>query len=63
MINRLKVTTSSVVVPIGLLHMGAARHRALLYKVLAGDLGMPCRITNGRRMSGGGASLFQCKCG
>lgn len=52
MINRLKVQTASVVVPIGLLHMGAARHRALLYKVLAGNLGLPCRILKGRRLVG-----------
>lgn len=53
MINRLKVQTASVVVPIGLLHMGAARHRALLYKVLADDLGMPCRILKGEGLPGG----------
>jgi len=52
MINALKVQTASCVVPIGLLHMGAARHRALLFKVLAGDLGMPCRIIKGRRLLG-----------
>ncbi|KAL4448958.1 hypothetical protein ABPG77_007675 [Micractinium sp. CCAP 211/92] len=64
LINRIKVQSASVVVPIGLLHMGAARHRALLFKVLAGDLGLPCRIVRsaagkawgglrGRKASGG----------
>ena len=43
---------ASVVVPIGLLAMGAARHRALLFKVLADELGMPCRILKGRRLPG-----------
>jgi hypothetical protein len=52
MINRLKVQTASVVVPIGLLAMGAARHRALLFKILADELRMPCRILKGRRLPG-----------
>jgi hypothetical protein len=56
MINRLKVAASSVVVPLGLLHMGADRHRALLFKTLAGDLGLPCRVVKGRRLKGGGAA-------
>ena len=52
MINRLKVQGASVVVLIGLLHMGADRHRALLYKALADGLGLPCRIVKGRRLEG-----------
>lgn len=55
---------ASVVVPIGLLAMGAARHRALLYKVLADELGMPCRILKGRRLPGGPrhAALCSARC-
>lgn len=55
LINRIKVQCASVVVPIGLLHMGAARHRALLFKVLAGDLGLPCRVVRGAAGEAGGA--------
>ena len=54
MINSLKVQSALCVVPIGLLHMGSARHRALLYKVLASDLGLPCRVTKSRCVPGAG---------
>ncbi len=49
---RCPAAAASVVVPIGLLAMGAARHRALLFKVLADELGMPCRVLKGRRLPG-----------
>lgn len=60
MINRLRVQSASVVVPIGLLHMGSARHRALLYKALSGDLGMQCRIVKGRRPDGEPPAVAAC---
>ncbi|KAM2878207.1 hypothetical protein FF1_013830 [Malus domestica] len=37
----------SVVVPIGSLSVGLCRHRALLFKVLADTIGLPCRIAKG----------------
>ncbi|XWS55956.1 hypothetical protein CRYUN_Cryun09bG0044400 [Craigia yunnanensis] len=43
----LKVCLGSVVVPIGSLSVGLCRHRALLFKVLADTINLPCRIVKG----------------
>ncbi|XP_073033282.1 serine/threonine-protein kinase CTR1-like [Primulina eburnea] len=37
----------SIVLPIGSLSIGLCRHRALLFKVLADIIGIPCRIAKG----------------
>ncbi|KAL4339347.1 hypothetical protein GQ457_08G018550 [Hibiscus cannabinus] len=43
----LKDCLGSVVVPIGSLSIGLCRHRALLFKVLADMIDLPCRISKG----------------
>ncbi|KDP37292.1 hypothetical protein JCGZ_06746 [Jatropha curcas] len=43
----LKDCLGSVVVPIGSLSIGLCRHRALLFKVLADTIDLPCRIARG----------------
>ncbi|KAK7320191.1 hypothetical protein RJT34_04927 [Clitoria ternatea] len=43
----LKATLGSMVLPLGSLTIGLARHRALLFKVLADSLGIPCRLVKG----------------
>ncbi|GMI96635.1 SUGAR-INSENSITIVE 1, CONSTITUTIVE TRIPLE RESPONSE 1 [Hibiscus trionum] len=43
----LKDCLGSVVVPIGSLSIGLCRHRALLFKVLADMIDLPCRIAKG----------------
>ncbi|KAF8006832.1 hypothetical protein BT93_K0982 [Corymbia citriodora subsp. variegata] len=43
----LKDCLGSVVVPIGSLSVGLCRHRALLFKVLADMIDLPCRIAKG----------------
>ncbi|KAI3471980.1 hypothetical protein Pfo_028668 [Paulownia fortunei] len=43
----LKDCLGSVVLPIGSLSVGLCRHRALLFKVLADIIGLPCRIARG----------------
>ncbi|XP_002972276.2 serine/threonine-protein kinase CTR1 [Selaginella moellendorffii] len=47
--NRLKLMqiSGSVVLPIGLIKAGLSRHRALLFKVLADSVGLPCRLVRG----------------
>ncbi|XP_062222042.1 probable serine/threonine-protein kinase SIS8 isoform X2 [Phragmites australis] len=52
MISSLRTSTGSVVVPLGLLKIGLARHRALLFKVLADSLNVPCRLLKGRQYTG-----------
>ncbi|BAT85819.1 Serine/threonine-protein kinase [Vigna angularis] len=46
-INDLRDRIGSVVVPIGSLSTGLCRHRAVLFKVLADTIGLPCRIAKG----------------
>ncbi|XP_039160728.1 serine/threonine-protein kinase CTR1 [Eucalyptus grandis] len=45
--HELKDCLGSVVVPIGSLSVGLCRHRALLFKVLADMIDLPCRIAKG----------------
>ncbi|TKY62038.1 Serine/threonine-protein kinase CTR1 [Spatholobus suberectus] len=46
-INDLRDCSGSVVVPIGSLSTGLCRHRAVLFKVLADTIDLPCRIAKG----------------
>ncbi|KAL5174725.1 putative serine/threonine-protein kinase SIS8 [Glycine soja] len=48
----LKATLGSMVLPLGSLTIGLARHRALLFKVLADTLGIPCRLVKGLQYMG-----------
>ncbi|ONM14054.1 Protein kinase superfamily protein [Zea mays] len=45
--KKLKKRQKCVVVPIGGLSIGFCRHRAILFKVLADFIGLPCRIAQG----------------
>ncbi|CAN8312455.1 unnamed protein product [Cochlearia groenlandica] len=48
----LKATLCSMVLPLGSLTIGLARHRALLFKVLCDSVGVPCRIVKGQQYTG-----------
>ncbi|KAE8662076.1 Serine/threonine-protein kinase CTR1 [Hibiscus syriacus] len=48
----LKTTLGSMVLPLGSLTIGLARHRALLFKVLADGVGIPCRLVKGKHYTG-----------
>ncbi|XP_047330565.1 probable serine/threonine-protein kinase SIS8 [Impatiens glandulifera] len=48
----LKVTIGSMVLPLGSVTIGLARHRALLFKVLADNVGIPCRLVKGQQYTG-----------
>ncbi|KAL4578815.1 hypothetical protein LXL04_014946 [Taraxacum kok-saghyz] len=50
--STLKSTLGSLVLPLGSLKIGMARHRALLFKVLADSVGIPCRIEKGKQYIG-----------
>ncbi|KAL8110951.1 hypothetical protein AgCh_026642 [Apium graveolens] len=49
---KLKETLGSMVLPLGSLTIGLARHRALLFKVLADSVGIPCRLIKGQQYTG-----------
>ncbi|KAK9668832.1 hypothetical protein RND81_13G089800 [Saponaria officinalis] len=48
----LKSTLRSMVLPLGSLTIGLARHRALLFKVLADSVDIPCRLVKGQSYTG-----------
>ncbi|XP_057987689.1 probable serine/threonine-protein kinase SIS8 isoform X2 [Hevea brasiliensis] len=48
----LKATLGSMVLPLGSLTIGLARHRALMLKVLADSVGVPCRLVKGHQYTG-----------
>ncbi|KAJ4961528.1 hypothetical protein NE237_021438 [Protea cynaroides] len=50
--NRLRETIGSMVLPLGSLTIGCARHRALLFKVLADSVSIPCRLVKGQQYTG-----------
>ncbi|PSR96528.1 Serine/threonine-protein kinase [Actinidia chinensis var. chinensis] len=52
--HSLKATLGSMVLPLGSLTIGLARHRALLFKVLADSVGIPCRLVKGQQYTGSG---------
>ncbi|KAL3678658.1 hypothetical protein R1sor_021614 [Riccia sorocarpa] len=45
--SKLMQLLGTIVLPIGLLRAGLSRHRALLFKVLADSIGLPCRLVRG----------------
>uniref|UniRef100_A0ACD5ZRE8 Uncharacterized protein n=1 Tax=Avena sativa TaxID=4498 RepID=A0ACD5ZRE8_AVESA len=52
MSSLLRASIRSAVMPLGRLTLGLARHRALLFKVLADNLDVPCRLVKGRQHTG-----------
>ncbi|XP_028786918.1 probable serine/threonine-protein kinase SIS8 isoform X2 [Neltuma alba] len=48
----LKATLGSMVLPLGSLTIGLARHRALLFKVLSDSVGIPCCLVKGLHYTG-----------
>ncbi|XP_038972019.1 probable serine/threonine-protein kinase SIS8 isoform X2 [Phoenix dactylifera] len=50
--NYLRASSGNMVLPLGRLTIGLARHRALLFKVLADSLGIPCRLVKGKQYTG-----------
>lgn len=48
----LKQSLKSVVLPLGCLQVGLGRHRALLFKVLADAVGIPCQLMKGKQYTG-----------
>ncbi|KAI3910430.1 hypothetical protein MKX01_034824 [Papaver californicum] len=50
--DRLRANIGSMVLPLGSLTIGLARHRALLFKVLADSVAIPCWLVKGRQHTG-----------
>ncbi|XP_027362973.1 serine/threonine-protein kinase EDR1 isoform X2 [Abrus precatorius] len=50
--TELRTSLHTIVLPIGSLNIGLSRHRALLFKVLADNIKMPCRLVKGSHYTG-----------
>ncbi|XP_059649381.1 serine/threonine-protein kinase EDR1 [Cornus florida] len=50
--TELRTSLHTSVLPIGSLKIGLSRHRALLFKVLADTVGIPCRLVKGSHYTG-----------
>ncbi|KAJ3700585.1 hypothetical protein LUZ61_004290 [Rhynchospora tenuis] len=50
--NYLRAIGGNVVLPLGRITIGLARHRALMFKVLADNLEIPCRLVKGKQYTG-----------
>ncbi|QHN77656.1 Serine/threonine-protein kinase [Arachis hypogaea] len=50
--TELRTSLSTSLLPIGSLNIGLSRHRALLFKVLADNIKMPCRLVKGSHYTG-----------
>ncbi|BAT95001.1 hypothetical protein LR48_Vigan10g094900 [Vigna angularis] len=48
----LRTNLHTIVLPLGSLNIGLSRHRALLFKVLADNINMPCRLVKGSHYTG-----------
>ncbi|CAN1159270.1 Probable serine/threonine-protein kinase SIS8 [Linum perenne] len=48
----LKATLGSLILPLGSLTIGMARHRALMFKVFADSVGIPSRLVKGHQFTG-----------
>lgn len=48
----LRSSLNNIVLPLGCLKIGLSRHRALLFKVLADHVGIPCRLVKGSHYTG-----------
>eukprot|EP01018_Ginkgo_biloba_P017162 Gb_40236 [translate_table: standard] len=49
---KLRASLNNIVLPLGCLQIGLSRHRALLFKVLADRVGIPCRLVKGSHYTG-----------
>ncbi|XP_038878665.1 serine/threonine-protein kinase EDR1 isoform X1 [Benincasa hispida] len=50
--TELRTSLQTSVLPIGSINIGLSRHRALLFKVLADSIKMPCRLVKGSHYTG-----------
>eukprot|EP00249_Psilotum_nudum_P022893 c28683_g2_i1 orf=478-3393(+) len=48
----LRTSLNNIVLPLGCLRIGLSRHRALVFKVLADYVGIPCRLVKGSHYTG-----------
>ncbi|KAK7258751.1 hypothetical protein RIF29_24336 [Crotalaria pallida] len=50
--TELRTSQNTSVLPLGSINIGLSRHRALLFKVLADNIKMPCRLVKGSHYTG-----------
>lgn len=55
-ITELRTSLHTSVLPLGSLDVGLSRHHTLLFKILADNIKMPCRLVEGSHCTGVGPS-------
>ncbi|PKU80100.1 serine/threonine-protein kinase EDR1-like [Dendrobium catenatum] len=50
--SELRTSLQTSLLPIGFINVGLSRHRALLFKVLADNIGIPCKLVKGSHYTG-----------
>ncbi|XP_060208476.1 serine/threonine-protein kinase EDR1 [Lycium barbarum] len=50
--SELRISLNSIILPLGCLDIGHSRHRALLFKVLADRINLPCKLVKGSYYTG-----------
>lgn len=50
--KELRTSLHTSILPVGSLSIGLSRHRALLFKILADNVGVPCRLVKGSHYTG-----------
>jgi hypothetical protein len=51
--TELRTSLQTSLLPIGCIKIGLSRHRALLFKILADSVGIPCKLVKGSNYTGG----------
>ncbi|CAN6285594.1 unnamed protein product [Urochloa humidicola] len=51
--TELRTSLQTSLLPIGCIKIGVSRHRALLFKILADSVGIPCKLVKGSNYTGG----------
>ncbi|ONK60486.1 uncharacterized protein A4U43_C08F18990 [Asparagus officinalis] len=50
--TELRTSQQTSLLPIGCINIGLSRHRSLLFKILADDVGIPCKLVKGSHYTG-----------
>ncbi|XP_057718044.1 serine/threonine-protein kinase EDR1-like isoform X1 [Arachis stenosperma] len=50
--TELRTSLHTIMLPLGCINIGLSRHRALLFKVIADNINMPCRLVKGSHYTG-----------
>ncbi|RYR52574.1 hypothetical protein Ahy_A06g027473 isoform D [Arachis hypogaea] len=56
--TELRTSLHTIMLPLGCINIGLSRHRALLFKVIADNINMPCRLVKGSHYTGSYGEVY-----